>query len=99
MRRRGLSVRVRLELPGPFLRPPFDDDFLVHVELDGVLALSVQIAEEASLPAREREEGHRRRRADVDADVADARLVAELPRRGAARREDACHVAERRRID
>src|SRR5439155_14255532 len=34
--------------------------------------------------------------ADVHADVARANLVAELPRGGAARREDARHVAERR---
>jgi hypothetical protein len=53
----------------------------------------VQIAEEAFLPAGEREVGHRRGHADVDADVADLGFVAELARRGAAAREQARLVA------
>src|SRR5688500_16983772 len=86
------------ELPCPFLGPPFHDDLLVHVELDSVSSLRMQIAEEAAFPPGKREERHRCRHTDVDADVAGPHLVAELPRRSAARREDTSHISERRRV-
>src|SRR4051812_36661131 len=60
----------RLELSTPGRRPPLDHDFLFCIEIDRVAALRVEIAEEAVLPSREGEVGHRRRDPDVDADVA-----------------------------
>src|SRR5690606_21060566 len=77
-----------LERPGPLARPALDDDLRLRVELDAVPALRVQVAEEALPPAAEREEGHRRGHADVDAHVARPDLAAELPRVRAARCED-----------
>src|SRR5437868_6683296 len=56
-------------------------------------ALGVEVAEEAVLPAAEREERHRGGDADVDADIAGAGLVPELPRGGATAGEEAGHVA------
>src|SRR5438046_7450843 len=88
-----VAVAAWLELAAPLLGPALDDDFGFGVELDGVAALGVEVAEEAVLPAAEREERHGRGDADVDADVAGARLVPELPRGGAAAREEAGHVA------
>src|ERR1051325_4739170 len=80
-------IPLRSEFSRPRLRPSLDDDLFLSEELEGVASLSVQIAEEAFTGAAEREEGHRRRDADVDADVADFGLVLESACVGAARRE------------
>src|SRR5215203_2927199 len=71
------------ELPAPCRRPSLDDDFLLGEQVDRVTPVRVEVAEEALLPARERKVRHRRGDAHVDPDVADARLVTELPRRRA----------------
>src|SRR5438034_5682691 len=73
-----------LELAAPLARPALDHHLGLGVELHAMAALGVQIAEEALLPAREREEGHWRGHADVDADIAGARLAAKLACRRAA---------------
>ena len=52
----------------------------------------MHISEEAILPTREWEKGHRSCHANVDADIACQRLMAEFACRGAAAREKACHV-------
>src|SRR5438034_3033450 len=80
------------KFPAPTRRPPFHDDLLLGVEVDRVATLRVEVAEEAVLPARKWEVRHRRRHAHVDSDVSRASLVAELPRRGAAAREQTRHV-------
>src|ERR1017187_9760537 len=80
--------RSILELAAVLFGPAFDDDFLVGVELDGVAALAVEIAEETILPSAEREVSHRRGDSDVDADVARGRFVAEAARGGPARRKE-----------
>ena len=67
--------------------PAFDYDFLVGVELDGVAALAVEIAEEAVLPSAEGEVGHGRGDSDVDADISRRSFVAEAARGRSARRE------------
>src|SRR5256885_11056440 len=54
---------------------PRRDRLLARVELDRVGAVRVQVAEERALPAGEREEGDRRRDADVDPDHADLDVV------------------------
>src|SRR5713101_985582 len=86
--RRGPS-RTRSELAAPFFGPALDDDLGFGVELDGVAALGVEIAEEAFLPAAEGEERHRRGDAHVDADIASLGLVAELAGGRAAARKEA----------
>src|ERR1700722_3569941 len=97
--RDSIMGNPHLELPAPGRRPALDDDLLFGIEIDGIAALRVQIAEEAVLPAGEREIRHRRGDADVDPDVAGTNLVAELARGGAAGREQARHVPVRGSID
>src|SRR3954467_2877492 len=70
------------------------DGLLARVELDGVRAVRVQVAEERVLPAREREEGDGRRDPDVDADHARLDLVGVAAYRRAGLREDRRAVAE-----
>src|SRR5947199_1465067 len=79
-------VRPRhwLELPAVLLDPAFDDDLLVGIELDGIVALRVQRAEKAFLPAAERKIRHWGGDTDVDADVSRRCLVAEFARGSAA---------------
>src|SRR5438067_9075631 len=84
--------------PRPLLRPALHHHLLLRVEVDRVAPLRVEVAEEAVLPAAEREVGDGGGDADVDADVADAGLVAELPGRGAAAGEEAGLVAEARAV-
>src|SRR5256885_16752848 len=60
---------------------PRRDRLLARVELDRVGAVGVQVAEEAALPAREREEGDRGRHAHVDADHPDLDVVPVAPHR------------------
>src|ERR1700691_3733943 len=60
-----------------FLRPTFHYYFFVGVELDGVAALAVEIAEEAVLPSAEGEVGHGRGDSNVDANVSRRGFVAE----------------------
>src|ERR1700733_2076747 len=67
--------------------PALDYDFLVGIELDGVAALAMEIAEEAVLPSAKWEVGHRRGDTDVDADISRGRFVAEAARGRTARRE------------
>ena len=76
--------------------PAARDGLLAGVELDGVGAVGVQVAEEAVLPAGEREERDRRGDADVDADHARVDLVAKAAHRGAVLGEDRDAVAEPR---
>src|ERR1022692_3119550 len=82
-----IRVNPRLEFSAVLFSPALYYDFLVGVELDGVAALAVEIAEEAVLPSAEGEVGHRRGDADVDADISRGRFVAEAARGGSARRE------------
>src|SRR5262245_66030482 len=74
--------------------PPGDGDLLVGVELDRVLPVRLEVAEEAALGSAEREEGHRRRDADVHPQHAGLDLPTIVTRRLAAAREDAAGVAE-----
>src|SRR5689334_17604541 len=78
--------------------PPRHDHLLPRVELDGVCAVRMQVAEERMLPAGERIEAERLGDADVDADHPRFDALAEFARRGAARREDRGHVAEAHRV-
>jgi len=82
-----------LELAAVLLGPAFDYDFLVGVELDGVPALAMEIAEETVLPSAEGKVGHGRRDSDVDTDVAGGSFVAEAARRRSARRKKRCLIA------
>src|SRR5437879_12079270 len=66
-----------LEFAAVFFGPALDYYLFVGVELDGVAALAVEIAEEAIFPSAEGEVGHGRGYADVDADVAGGSFVAE----------------------
>src|SRR5262245_40537973 len=73
--------------------PAAHDHPLLRVEGDALLALDVQVAEEAALGAGEREHGHRRGHADIDADHAGAGAVLELAGGVAAARVDDRAVA------
>src|SRR6266851_6082292 len=86
---RGHRVKLTnlLELAAVFFGPAFDDNFLVGIELDGVAALPVEIAEEAVLPPTEREVSHGRGDSNVDADISRGGLIAEAARRRTARGE------------
>src|SRR3954454_22519077 len=75
---RAVALPAREEAAG--------DRLLARVEVDGVGAVGVQVAQEAVLPAAEREEGHRRRDADVDADHPGLDVVAEAADRAAGLR-------------
>src|SRR3954469_12514279 len=75
------------------------DGLLARVELDRVRAVGVEVAEEAVLPAGEREEGDRGGHADVHADPAGLDVVAIAAHGGAALGEDRRAVAEARAID
>src|SRR5258708_7615558 len=76
-----------------FFGPAFYYYFFVGVELDGVAALAVEIAEETIFPSAEGEVGHGRGYADVHADVAGGGFVTEAARRGAPRCEERGLVA------
>src|SRR4029453_18570611 len=98
---RGGGARRRHDARGPLrrdaarrLEPPRDDDLLVGVELDRLPAVGLEVAEEGSLGAAEREERHRRRDPDVDAEHAGLDPLAVLARPLAAAGEDAARVAE-----
>src|SRR5260370_8672457 len=89
LRRAGLeqiasSAELRsvanLEFSRVFFRPALDHDFLFGVELDGVTSLGVHHAEEAVLPAAEREVRHRRSYPHVHTNGARGRLLAQPPR-------------------
>src|SRR6185312_4592972 len=88
-----LSSHFGLKLAGPLFRPALNYDLFIGVEIDGVMALGVEVAKEATFPAGEGKVGHRRSDAEVDADVAGGGLVAELARGGAAGCEEAGHIA------
>ena len=88
-----------LEPARPGRRPPLDDDLLLREELHGISALAVQISEEAVARSAERKERHRGGDGDVDADVADFRLVPELSRVCSARREETRLIAVRAAVD
>ncbi len=77
------------------IAPALDDYFFVGVELDGVATLRVHVAEEAALPAGEGEVSHGGSYADVNADVACGRFVAEAARGRSAGSEQGSLVAER----
>src|ERR1700722_17235539 len=64
-----------LEFPAVLFGPAFDHYLLVGVELDGIAALPVEIAEETIFPPAEGEIGHRRGDSDVDADVSGRSLI------------------------
>src|SRR5919202_2021437 len=80
-------------------RPAGDHHLALGEEPDRVTPLPVQGAEEGLLGPREREVGHRRGHADVDADVAGLDAVAELASRRATRGEDRGRVAVVARVD
>src|SRR5262245_59114142 len=88
-----------LEGTRPLRGPALDHDFLVGVELDRVPPLGVEIAEETAFPSAEGEHRDRRRDAEVDPQIAYLGLVPELAGGGAAPREEARLVAERRAVD
>src|SRR3954451_5126950 len=75
------------------LGPAGEGYFLAGVELDAFVALDVQVAEERSIPAGEREPCHRGGDADVDADHAGVEVAFELAGRVAAAGEDGGSVA------
>src|SRR5580692_671896 len=81
------SVRP-LELASLLARPAFDYDLGFSVELDGVTALAVKDAKEAFFPAAEREIGHGRGDADIDADVSGGGFIAEAASGGAVGGEE-----------
>src|SRR5581483_9103786 len=83
----------------PAREPPARDGLLARVEVDRVGAVRVQVAEERVLPPAEREEGHRRRDADVHPDHAGLDLVAVAAHRRARLGEDRGAVAEPARVD
>src|SRR5260370_23664439 len=85
--------RSILEFPAVLFGPAFDYYFLVGVELDGIAALAVEIAEEAVLPSAEGEVGHGCGDPDVDADVSRGRFVAEAARGRSARGEERCVIS------
>ena len=68
---------TQLELTAPFFWPAFDDHFGLGEELNGVLTLTVQIAEEAFFPTTEGELRHGRCDADIDTNVAGVGLITE----------------------
>lgn len=70
-----------LKLAAPCFGPALDDDFGLGKELDGMMALAVQVAEEAVFPAAEGKEGHGGGHADVDANIARFGLIAKLASR------------------
>src|SRR5580693_4456412 len=82
-----------LELSAVLFGPALDYNFLVGVELDGIAALAVKIAEKAVLPSAEGEVGHGRGDSDVDADVPRGRFVAEAAGSRSARGEQRCLIA------
>jgi hypothetical protein len=69
------------------------------VKLNAVATLTVQIAKEALVPAAEREEGHWRGNANIDANVAGVCLVPELTGAGATAGKNASHIAVAAFID
>ena len=71
-----------LKLARPVFEPALYNDLGLGIELNGVLALSVEGAKEAGLPSAEGEECHRGSHADIDADVAGQGFFAELPQAG-----------------
>src|SRR5690348_11728997 len=67
----GHTVGVSLlKLTRPLLRPPLNHHLFLRVKFNCITPLRVHIAEEAFLPAGEREEGHGRGHANVDANIA-----------------------------
>src|SRR3982751_2508049 len=66
----------------------------LRVELDGLAARDVGVAEKRLVPAGEGEPRHRRGHADVDADHPGVEALLELAGGVAAAREDARAVAE-----
>ncbi len=87
------------EFARPLTGPALDDYLFVGEEFDGVAALCVHHAEEAAFPSGEREVRHRRRDADVDADVAGGDGVSELASRGTRSGEDRTGVSVCRAVN
>ncbi len=81
------------------IEPSLDHNRLVGEELEGVASLRVQVAEKRILRPREVEHRHRCGHADVDPQVAAARLILETSRPMAARCVDIRRVAEGARVD
>src|ERR1700691_1993392 len=81
------------ELSAVLFGPAFNYYLLVCIELDGVAALAVEIAEEAVLPSTEGEVGHGRGDSDVDTDVAGGSFVTEAARGRSARGKQRCLIA------
>src|SRR5579883_1361617 len=94
---------LRSEVPEPalleftrvLLGPAFDHDLLLGKELDRIAPLCVHDAEEAILPAAEREVGHGSSHADVNANISRRSFVAKTARRCSTRREERSLVAVR----
>ena len=81
------------------LHPPFDDNFALGIELDGIHALAVQVAEEGVFLAAEGEGGRWRGHADIDADIAGVHAVFEFARVLAVIGENAGGIAVAALID
>src|SRR5687768_7323916 len=79
--------------------PAADDDLLLGVEVDGIAAVRLRVAEERLLRAAEGEERHGRGDADVDTEHGRVDAVAVLARRLAAGGEDARGVRLGVRVD
>src|SRR2546427_5783785 len=86
------SVRAHSKSARPFPGPAFDDYLLVCIELDRIAPLPVRGSEEAVAPAAKWKIRHRSRNPDVHSDIAGGHFVAELPRRGSARRKNRGHI-------
>src|SRR3954454_23798084 len=78
------SVAGFLELPAVLLRPALHDNFFVCIELNGIAALAMKIAEEAIFPSAEWKIGHGGGDSDVDTNIPCRCFITKPPRGGAA---------------
>src|SRR3974377_2343871 len=78
---------VMLKLASLLARPTLHDNLGFRIKLHSVLALRVDDAEEAFLPAIKRKVGHWRCDPNIDSNVASRCFISELPRRTSTRRE------------
>ena len=81
------------------LCPAFNDDFLLCEEIHSIPTLTVEVPEEAILPAAEREKRHWGSDPDVNADVPDLCFVTEFSSSRATTRKQTRHVPVAAAID
>src|ERR1043165_1247883 len=93
---RVITVGYHSLLPTPQNSPARYYHLLIGIEVDRILAVRLEVAEERSFCPAEGEERHRRGDADVHANHAHADAIPKLPRRFAALREDRRRVRESR---